>query len=731
MAFPILGSGKELPQYLIENSLRLDDASTQYLSFEPTSSGSDMIGTMSFWTKKTSNGLNQLVWCSGWDSNNGTEVYFHEDKFYFWNKASSTTTITYKTNRQFRDPNAWYHIVIALDTTEASGDDGIKIYVNGVRETSFGTSTWTQNTTHTIGKAYGSLPHQVIGARSSYLGGLDRHYDGYLADFQWVNGVQLDQYSFGKFDSDTGIWVPVTGHGDRGTNGFKLEFKNSQVNQKITASGQTNHATAQKKIGTSSVYFDGSDALTIPADKAFHFGTGPYTIEMWIKHSGQGGNKYLLYNATGTDNSTGMRLNLTSDDYINMNEQVANGDIQSTGNVDTGDNAWHHIALSRPPGPYNSPTDDGMLEIYVDGTLDYKRSDNGYRNMDNRNDMFIGATAADGSNGYTGYIDEIRISNVARYLSDFTPSTSHFSDDANTVLLLQSNTTDGSTTFVDSSGSTYGLGADTGGGGVHYTSNKLVTSISQTTDTPTNNFCTINPLIPTGNYVYAEGNTKFTSGYDNIFSWANMGAPANSSTGWYFELRLGSQPVGGSGYGLGVGIADFTYAVETHGLDTDGAYPLNQSGVMYGIKTNFSYDADYCLTEETGQLIDLNVAASPGQIIQIAWKDSKIYCGVNGTWYAADAGTDGNPAAGSNQSHTVSSTYNSDIWMPMVWTNVGGIALSAFNFGNPPYVNAVTSGGSGYYNQDRADANGYGNFQYEPPSGFYALCTQNLALYGG
>ena len=53
MAFPILGANTETAQYLIENSLRLDDGSTQYLSFKPTSSGSDMVGTMSFWTKKT------------------------------------------------------------------------------------------------------------------------------------------------------------------------------------------------------------------------------------------------------------------------------------------------------------------------------------------------------------------------------------------------------------------------------------------------------------------------------------------------------------------------------------------------------------------------------------------------------------------------------------------------------------------------------------------------------
>ena len=148
MAFPILGANTETAQYLIENSLRLDDGSTQYLSFKPTSSGSDMVGTLSFWTKKTSNNLNQLMWCSGWDTSNGTEIYFYQDKLYFWNKASNTLTMNSATNRLFRDPSAWYHIVYAIDTREASISDGLKLYVNGVLETSYSTTAWTQNTTH-------------------------------------------------------------------------------------------------------------------------------------------------------------------------------------------------------------------------------------------------------------------------------------------------------------------------------------------------------------------------------------------------------------------------------------------------------------------------------------------------------------------------------------------------------------------------------------------------------
>ena len=70
-------------------------------------------------------------------------------------------------------------------------------------------------------------------------------------------------------------------------------------------------------------------------------------------------------------------------------------------------------------------------------------------------------------------------------------------------------------------------------------------------------------------------------------------------------------------------------------------------------------------------------------------------------------------------------------FIPIVREASGSIyGVVGCNFGNPPYVNAVHTGGSSYYNQVRTDENGYGNFQYQPPSGYYALCTQNLAEFG-
>ena len=272
-------------------------------------------------------------------------------------------------------------------------------------------------------------------------------------------------------------------------------------------------------------------------------------------------------------------------------------------------------------------------------------------------------------------------------------------------------------TGTDSSG----MGADTSGNDNHLAVTNL-TATDQCTDTPTNNFCTLNPLVPRhANFTFNEGSCGILQGHDNNFVWGTMpGKMDSSDVGWYFELRLGAAPVGATGYGLGVGVGDFDYAVGTEGLGTDGGWYMS-SDTVKSICTNFAYTANYTLMDNGGSnRVDLGVDTNVGEIIQVAWKNSKVFLGVNNTWYAADAETDGDPANGNNPSHTISSTYNGDNWMPILNSSLAGAALSKFNFGNPPF--SISSG--------NADANGYGNFEYAPPSGFYALCTKNLAEFG-
>ena len=736
MAFPILGANTETAQYLIENSLRFDDGYTHLQKGQTggtygsaqgnapiSSQGNRQTFTISVWVKhsQVDTAGHYILMCRTPAS--GTTwggMYFNGQRLYFYAEASGSGHYNLNTNRLFRDPNAWYHIVVGVDTTQGTASDRIKIYVNGVQETSFATETYPSQNDNT---AFNDTGAHCIGAYSPWaIGGYPNDvglnmFGGYLADFYMVDGTQLTPSSFGKFQKD-GIWVPKDYSGSVGTNGWKLEFKNEPTSHSITAGGQTHHDTGQKKIGTSSLYFDGSDALTIPASKNFHFGTGPYTIEMWIKHSGQGGSKYLLYNATGTDNSTGMRLNLTSNDYVNMNEQVANSDIQTTGDVDTGDNAWHHIAISRPPGPYNTPSDDGFVEIYVDGTLDQKRSDNGYRNMNNRNDLIIGATAADGSNGYTGYIDEIRISNVARYLSNFTPSTSHFSDDANTVLLLQSNTTDGSTVFRDSSGIAFGLGADSSGEGNHWEM-KEVDEHDQTTDTPTNNWCTLNPYLAnsqlnsTPSHGIREGNCKLIStvaGNTNYLGcWSSIGAKNGK---WYAEFRVDSELYStlttDATTLIGGGSGNYKPGDQNHNVAITGFCHWWLDHTDKRVVNDGNLGATAIGTIAQGDVISCMLNADEGKI----WFKQNGTTRGSGTGYTFDTDTRNNQIfTGTGFMH----------FIPVVREVSGSIyGVISCNFGNPPYV--VRSG--------NADQNGYGNFEYAPPSGYYAMNTQNLAEFG-
>lgn len=188
----------------------------------------------------------------------------------------------------------------------------------------------------------------------------------------------------------------------------------SSTGHTITAYGDIHHETDQSKIGNSSLHFDGTgDYLTIPAHDDWDFGTGPYTIECWIKCSEPG----WIINQANTD--TGIRFCVGSngagsgDQPIQMNEQVSNGDANLNGATNVTDNEWHHIAVTRGDAGTNT-------KIYLDGTLDATGSTTS-RNFDNNNIMYIGTRYGHGGNYFQGYIDELRISKTQRYTGNFDP----------------------------------------------------------------------------------------------------------------------------------------------------------------------------------------------------------------------------------------------------------------------------------------------------------------------
>lgn len=219
----ILGSGQLSGGYEIANSLRFNDGSSDYLNRTPSSAGSTRKITISFWYKKCSNGTEQTVLSQ---NNSGASVremirFQTTDAFSFYTNNGSYQEV--KTNRVFRDNSAFYHIVISVDTTQATAADRVKIYVNGVEETSFATSNYpAQNFDFTCWNSTNSM---VLGRDSKDN---NTPIDGYMAEFVFIDGTALDPTSFGEFDEDSGIWKPINVSGlSFGTNGFYLDFENS------------------------------------------------------------------------------------------------------------------------------------------------------------------------------------------------------------------------------------------------------------------------------------------------------------------------------------------------------------------------------------------------------------------------------------------------------------------------------------------------------------------------
>jgi hypothetical protein len=125
------------------------------------------------------------------------------------------------TTRLFRDTSAWYHIVVAIDTTQATASNRIKMYINGVQETSFGTATYPSL------NADMSFNNNVLNSIGQHSSALDYYYDGLLASVYFIDGQQLNVSSFGETDATTGIWKPKSYSGSYGTNGFFLKFESS------------------------------------------------------------------------------------------------------------------------------------------------------------------------------------------------------------------------------------------------------------------------------------------------------------------------------------------------------------------------------------------------------------------------------------------------------------------------------------------------------------------------
>ena len=234
MVFPIAG-GTQSTGYEIQNSLRFNDNDSAYLSRTVGTPTNEKIYTFSVWFKKGNTGINNTMIGSPPEG----DRFLIGDKFEFFTNGSASSYL--RTNRLARDVSAFYHVVIAYDTTQSTAANRVKLYINGEQYT-WDLSTTFPSQNDTNGKINKSGTTLEIGhGHSGYA-------DGYMSDFNLIDGQALDSSYFGE-TNDEGVWIPKKYTGTYGNNGFFLEFKQTGTSANSSGmgadtSGNDNHFAA-------------------------------------------------------------------------------------------------------------------------------------------------------------------------------------------------------------------------------------------------------------------------------------------------------------------------------------------------------------------------------------------------------------------------------------------------------------------------------------------------------
>ena len=219
--------------YDIDNSLKLEDGATEGMAKNFSGDGDQRTWTYSTWVKRTQISGSDAFHLFG---GSYTNIQFMTNDLLRVELYDGASTVYADLNRVFRDTSAWYHIVVTLDTTQSTAADRVKIYINGVQDTSFNNSTYanmSQNAQFQIGSATADYQFGYY-----FVGGAnDRRFCGYVAETHYVNGTALDATSFGEFDDDSGIWKPKEYTGSHGSKGFYFKFDDSSNLGKDSSSG--------------------------------------------------------------------------------------------------------------------------------------------------------------------------------------------------------------------------------------------------------------------------------------------------------------------------------------------------------------------------------------------------------------------------------------------------------------------------------------------------------------
>ena len=436
-----------------------------------------------------------------------------------------------------------------------------------------------------------------------------------------------------------------------------------------------------------------------------------FTISLWAKRSSLNtGARQVLFGVGNPATSSQVGFEIRFDDSVGdgklrITDYVAASSdnlVLKTNALFRDPSAWYHIVFA-----YDSAqgTDSNRAKVYVNGTqiTSFATATYPSQNQDSavgsNTKHLIGNLDGDGYD-YNGYLTEVNyVDGAAKSPTDFGKF-----DDNGVWIPKRYTGTYGTNGFflqfkqTGTSANSSGIGADTSGNDNHFAVTNLAAT-DVTEDTCTNNFCTMSPIDTNRQASLSEGNTQLQRGSNYAGCNGTFGV---SSGKWYWEVKTPSPT--GNGENSGFGVTKIPHAT------IGNNYLGYQNATEWAI---FIDNADSDIFKiYNNSTTDYNVNASSNDIFQIAldMDNNKIYFGRNGTYFAS-----GNPAGNSNEAY---SSVSGDPFLFPAFSMNGNDTLQV-NFGNPSF--AISSG-----NTDGK----YGNFEYAPPSGYYALCTKRLAEFG-
>jgi len=428
-----------------------------------------------------------------------------------------------------------------------------------------------------------------------------------------------------------------------------------------------------------------------------------FTISFWLKRGNVTvSNGVALFGSNGGDTSTFGTVHFNPHDDLVIGAANGSSDVLNliTDRKFRDVGAWYHICYIVDS---TQATNTNRVKLYVNGIQETSFSTSTYPSEDEEF-LFNMGTKVHTIGKYPygvdvlsidGYISEfVFIDGTTTSITDF----GEFDEDSPTIWKPKdvSGLTFGNNGFYLDFEDSGDLGDDESGNTNDWTETN-VAATDQATDTPTNNFCTLNGVFGVSNQTLAEGNLKVTNSTTTWnFRPATIGVTAGK---WYAEYKIST-----TNYHLH-GVCDLQYAV-AQGVNSYTNVGFGTGGVGYYIDgekyiagTNSSYGNSYGDGEILGIALDMD--------------NRKVYFAIDNTWQNS-----GDPTSGATGTGAISLPTTGTYTFAESVRSGGSVEV---NFGNPPYANS----------SDAADANGYGAFEYAPPSGFLSLCTKNLGSDGG